>query len=451
MKTMRGPKLLALLAVLALVIAACGGGEGGGSTTTAAGGETTTTAGGGETTTTGAPGTTMAGGDLGVVTVAAGEDIQIRSLEAISGDVAFLGVPSERATQLAITDYGQIQGHNVSMGTGLDDLCSADGGQAAASQIVADTQVVGIIGTSCSGAAAGAMPLISDAGLVMISPANTSPSLTSDLAGNVAENWRPGYYRTAHNDLYQGRAAAEFMVEQGVTKAAAIHDGDPYTDGLATAFADAFAELGGEVVIYTAVQKGDTDMVPVLTEVAAAGPEAIFFPIFPPEGDFIVQQRGQVSGLEDVLLMGADGLLVANFLGLPETEGMYFSGPDQRYGENTNEITGKTADEVLATYQSEFGEDPSAAFWAHAYDATTLLLDAINTVAVDDGSGNLTIDRQALRDQISSTADYSALIGTLSCDEFGDCGATKITVVQQNSPGQDMQDVLANVVYEFEG
>jgi branched-chain amino acid transport system substrate-binding protein len=448
MKMKRGLKLLTVLAVLSLILAACGGGGDEDTTTTAAAsGESTTTAAAEPTTTAGEP-----AGEFGAVTVAAGEAVQIRSLEAISGDVSTLGIPNQNSTELAIADYGQIQGHDVTFGTGLDDLCSADGGQAAASQIVADPQVVGTIGTSCSGAAAGAMPLISDAGHVMISPSNTSPSLTSDLAGNAAENYFPGYYRTAHNDLFQGRAAAEFMFnEKGITKAAAIHDGDPYTDGLATAFADAFTELGGEIVIYTAVQKGDTDMVPVLTEVAGAAPEAIFFPIFPPEGNFIVQQIGGVAGLEDVLLMGADGLLVDNFVALPESEGMFWSGPDQRYGTNANGVTGKSADEVLAAYNETFGEAPTAAFWAHAYDATVLLLDSINSVAVDNG-GELTIDRQALRDQLNSTSGYEGLIGTLSCDDFGDCGATKITVVEKNAADQVTSgDVLPNVVFEFEG
>jgi branched-chain amino acid transport system substrate-binding protein len=444
----RGLKLLTVLAAFALILAACGGGGDDTTTTAAASGDSTTTAASEEPTTTAGE---EPAGEFGAVTVAAGEDIQIRSLEAITGDVSTLGIPNQNSTELAIADYGQIQGHNVTYGTGLDDLCSADGGQAAASQIVADAQVVGTIGTSCSGAAAGAMPLISDAGHVMISPSNTSPSLTSDLAGTAAENYFPGYYRTAHNDLFQGRAAAEFMVEQGITTAAAIHDGDPYTDGLATAFADAFEELGGTIAIYTAVQKGDTDMVPVLTEVAGAAPEAIFFPIFPPEGNFIVQQIGAVAGLEDVLLMAADGLLVDNFLALAESEGMFFSGPDQRYGTNTNGITGKSADEVLAAYNDTFGVAPTAAFWAHAYDATVMLLDAIDQVAVDNG-GELTIDRQALRDQLNSTSGFEGLIGTLSCDDFGDCGATRITVVEKNAADQvTVAGVLPNVVFEFEG
>ncbi|MEC8815686.1 MAG: ABC transporter substrate-binding protein, partial [Actinomycetota bacterium] len=143
-------------------------------------------------------------GSLGYVRVEKGEDIQIRSLNAISGDVAFLGIPNQRAIEQALMgSAGRVKGRQVTMGTGLDDLCSADGGQAAAQTIVADEQVVGVIGTSCSGAAAAAAPLISEAGMVMISPSNTSPSLTSDLAGTAGSNNYPGYFRTAHNDLYQ--------------------------------------------------------------------------------------------------------------------------------------------------------------------------------------------------------------------------------------------------------
>ena len=60
-----------------------------------------------------------------------------------------------------------------------------------------------------------------------------------------------------------------------MTTAAAIHDGDPYTQGLAQAFADAFEELGGTISVFTAVNKGDTDMTPVLTEVAPAPRDAL--------------------------------------------------------------------------------------------------------------------------------------------------------------------------------
>ena len=209
MNKKRSLRFLAVIGVLSLVVAACGD-----------------------------SGAEFEAGELGAVTVEAGEAIQIRSLNAISGEGAFLGIPNERAIRMAVEDYGQIHGHDVEVGAGLDDLCSAEGGQQAAQTIVSDEQVVGVIGTSCSGAASGAMPIINDAGLAMISASNTSPSLTSDLEGTAGENYYEGYYRTAHNDLFQGQAAANFVFNNlGLTKVGLIHDGDPVTIGIARGIA----------------------------------------------------------------------------------------------------------------------------------------------------------------------------------------------------------------------
>ena len=386
-------------------------------------------------------------GPLGQVVVAAGESIEIRSLNVITGPDSTLGIPNQRGVELAITDYGDIAGHSVNMGTGLDDLCNAEGGQAGAQTVVSDPQVVGVIGTSCSGAAAAASPLISEAGYVMISPSNTSPSLTSDLAGTAGDNYQTGYYRTAHNDLFQGGAVAEFLYnEQGIRVAAALHDGDPYTDGLAGSFRDAFVALGGEISVYTAINRGDTDMTPALIEIAAGAPEALFFPIFIAEASALVQQIGDIAGLEGVVLVSADGTISPDFMELPEAEGVYHSGPDLRYGDNGNAHTGQTADGFLADYEAAYGEAPSAPFWAHAYDATTMLLNAIETVGVDV-DGTLYIDRQALRDELDSTV-MDGIIGSMACDAFGDCGSSKISIVLNESP-DDFEAASSNVVFGF--
>ena len=388
-------------------------------------------------------------GSLGVVTVEAGGAIQIRSLEAITGDVAAFGLPIDRATRLAVEDYGQIHGFDVDVGASLDDLCSNDGGQAAAQTIVADEDVVGVIGTSCSGAAVAAAPLLTDAGMVLISGGNTSPALTSDLAGTPGENYSVGYYRTAHNDLYQGAAMAKFVFGQlGISAAAAIHDGDPYTQGLAQAFADAFEAEGGTVTGVSGINKGDSDMVPVLTEIAAGSPGALFFPIFQPEGDFIADQAPSVPGLENTVLLAADGLLNDNYLRLPQTRGIYFSGPDERFGDNLNQSTGKTAADILAAYEEAHGEPPSASFWAHGYDATTLLLDAIAAASrVEDGT--LMIDRQGIRDYLNGVRGYDGVIGTINCDDFGDCGSSKITVIQNIGGEENLAASRQNVVFSY--
>ena len=421
-------RLLGVLFAFAIVAAACGSDDDSGSSGPASG-------------------DSLGDGSLGTVTVEAGEDIQIRSLNAITGDVAFLGIPNQRGVEQAIADFGDIHGFSVTIGTGLDDLCSADGGQAAAQTIVADDDVVGVIGTSCSGAATAASPLISAAGMVMISPSNTSPALTSDLAGTAGDNYHAGYYRTAHNDLFQGAAMAKFVYEDlGVSAAAAIHDGDPYTQGLAQAFADAFEGLGGTVTGFTGVNKEDTDMVPVLPEIAAGSPGALFFPIFQPAGDMVADQAPGVSGLEGTILLGADGLQVQSFMELPQADGMYLSGPDLRYGDNTNQSTGVTAADFLADYEANNGNAPEAPFWAHSYDATTILLEAIKAASHVDGD-DLVVDRAGVREYLDNLSGYEGIIGTLSCDDFGDCGAARITVVQNNSA--DFQGSLENVVFEF--
>ena len=442
-------RALAMLLCLSLVALACGGD--GDTTTTVAGTVAPVVA---ETAVEAEDAMSMdhlGDGSLGVVEVEPGDAIQIRSLNAITGDVAFFGLPIERSVVLALNDYGQVDGFDVDMGTGLDDLCSSDGGQASAQVIVADEDVVGVIGTSCSGAATAAAPLITDAGMVLISGGNTSPALTSDLAGTAGANYSYGYYRTAHNDLFQGRVMAEFVFnELGLTTAAAIHDGDPYTQGLAKAFTDAFAALGGDVTGFSAVNKEDTDMVPVLTEIAAGSPAALFFPIFQPAGDFIAEQASGVSGLEDTVLLAADGLLNTAYLALSQTEGMYFSGPDTRFGENVNESTGKTANDFVAAYASAYGEEPASPFWAHGYDATTMLLDAIAAASYVAEDGSLMIDRQGVREYLDNIRDYEGLIGLISCDDFGDCGSQKITVVYHTSAG-DPEASMGNVVYSGGG
>ena len=232
---------------------------------------------------------------LGMVVVGAGEDIQIRSLEVLTG-MGVRGIPRQRAVAMAVADYGSIKGHNVTMGAGLDSLCTSEGGAAAADTVIGDGRVVGVIGTSCSVGAVEAAPILSEAGLVMISASNTAPSLTSDLRGNTGVHSHAGYYRTASNDLYQAQAVAEFVYsELGLRKMATIDDGDPYTAGFTGAFAVAFAELGGTVTAAAEISRGDSDMIPVLSRIAADGAEGLFFPDFSGRGG-VYRQAGRPGG-----------------------------------------------------------------------------------------------------------------------------------------------------------
>ena len=356
---------------------------------------------------------------IGCVEVAPGDPILIASALSISGDTADLGTDSQRGAEIAINERGELLGHSIELQP-EDDGCNAEGGQTAATKIVANPQVVGVIGTTCSGAGVPAAGIISDAGYVMISPSNTSPALP-----DPNQSFKPGYLRTAHNDLVQGAAVADFAYnELGLRKAAAIHDGDPYTEGLAKAFSDSFTALGGEMVAFEAESKEATNVEPLLTSIAAAGPEFLFYPVFMPLGGLLTNTAKTIPGLENTVLAAADGLQTQTLLDAAgdNAEGMYASGPNLEF---TNT---RYQDEFIPAYTEAFGEEPINVFHAHAYDAANLLMDAIAQVAQQGADGTLLIGRQALRDALYATSGYQGLTGTLTCNEYGDCADANIGI-----------------------
>lgn len=358
---------------------------------------------------------------LGCVEVAPDDPIVIASILAMSGPASFYGADTLGGIELAILGRdGMLLGRDIEL-VEEDSFCAAEGGQAAAQRVAADESIVGVIGTTCSGAAQGAMPIISEAGMLMISSSNTSPSLTNDDA-DAGGTYYPGYFRTAHNDLFQGAMGAQFAVE--VLKAGAvatIHDGDPYTEGLAVVMASVFDGLNGEVVFQGAVSKGDTDMSAILTEIAASGPDVVYLPVFVPESEFLVSQAANTPGLEDTIMMTADGSFSATFAQNTgeAAVGVYMTGPH---------VAGDAYDAFLAMWAEEQpgGTDaPPSGFHAHAYDGTNLLLDAIEAVAQEMDDGALVIGRQALREAMQAVENYDGLTGTLTCQEAplynGDC------------------------------
>ena len=356
---------------------------------------------------------------LGCVEIAAGDPIKIGYALVTAGPNSSLGEDSVRGIEIAVDDLGgKLLDHPIEI-VGEDTGCSPEGGQAAATKLASDTSLVAVIGTSCSSEARVGAPILTEAGLSMISPSNTAPDLT-DPAKHVA-----GYFRTAHNDLVQGKVAAEFVYNDlGLKKAATIHDGSLYAVGLATAFADAYKKLGGEIVSEQAVNVGDTDMRPVLTTIAAAKPDFIYYPIFTAEAGFVTSQAKEVPGLENVKLMAADGSFSQDFVNAAgdAAKGMYLSSPDFS-------AFGSAYQDFLKKHEAKYGEPPLSAFHAHAYDALNMIAAAIQKVAKKDGD-TLIIGKQALRDAIAATKDFKGLTGNLTCSPTGDCADPKIAVYE---------------------
>ncbi|MGB7805767.1 MAG: branched-chain amino acid ABC transporter substrate-binding protein [Actinomycetota bacterium] len=433
---MKQRKLLTMLAIvgsLALVASSCSNDDDGG------GGSDETGSTGSEV--------DCATVEFGCVEVASGEPISIGTLLSITGDTKNLGLDSQYGAELA-ADYldgtfdgtnGQIAGHDIAF-VNEDDGCSAEGGQTGATTLAADPQIVGVLGTSCSSASLGvADKILTEKGIVVISPSATNPALTT------AGTHQRGYFRTAHNDRIQAAVVSDFVTqEKGAKTAVTIHDESPYTQGLTDGFKANFEANGGTVNAEEAINSADKDFKPLLTQIAQNAPDVIYAPDFNPACALIAKQKATTSGLEDTLLTGSDGCSDATYTEIAGTsaDGVFLSGPD------LTAFSGGAfyKDEFVPAYEAAYGSKPLSVFHAHAFDAMNILAISIEEVAIENDDGSLTIPRDALIDAVENTENYEGVIGTLTCTPDGDC-ATSVTIGVYEVPDVGFLDPAAKPVF----
>ena len=360
---------------------------------------------------------------IGCWEIGANDPIHIAYMMVVSGPDGSLGVDTRRGVEIAIDDKGgKLAGHTVKF-DGQDDQCNAEGGQAAGTKLAADKTIIAVIGGDCSSATTAALPALNTAGILVVSPAATAPSLT-DPAKRL-----PAFFRSCYNDKIQGALAAKFVWEELKLKSAAtIHDGSPYAQQLQQVFADNFVKLGGKITSQEAVQPTDTDMKPVLTKISSGKPELIYYPVFTAAAGFITSQSKQVAGLDKVILMTADGAFSADFIKAAgaAAAGIYQSSPD---------ITGlgTAYDDFLAKHKKKYNEAPLSVYHAHAYDALNMIATALDKATQKNADGSLLIGKQAIRDAFAAIKDFKGLTGALTCDPNGDCGANIVAVYQIKS------------------
>lgn len=407
----------AVLAILMLVLAACqpgGGGASPGAEESAAAGESAPAA--------GQDAAAVCDADeFGCVEIPEGEPIHIAFWGVLSGPDAALGEDSRRGVEIAIMDRGgELLGREIRLSS-QDALCTPEGGATATTALAADSTIVGLIGGVCSDETVGGIGSLTNAGMTTISPSQTRPALTAADRGPEYA----GYLRTAHSDTFQGEAVAQFLFEElGAQTLATVHDGSAYAEALVGEAERFFEGRGGEVVASEAVERGQTDMSPVLTSIGAESPDVLFYPLFTAEFGFLTSQAADVPGLADTILMGADAGFSEDAINAagPNAEGVYLSSPDFT-------VFGEEYAAFLETYESEYGSAPIQIFHAHGYDAANILMNAIEEVAIEE-DGTLFVPRGALREAVYATENHPGITGTLSCTENGDCAAPVIGVYQ---------------------
>lgn len=360
----------------------------------------------------------------GCVTIAPGKSVEIGVMQVLSGPLNPQGLMQVRGIEMYLAEQGnQVLGHPVHLNL-ADSGCSAEAGVNAALLLTTNPAILGIVGTYCSGAAKSAMPIISKAGMVMISGTNSAPSLTSNK-GVKGENWYPGYFRVMYNGIKMAQMAAVFAYEKlGLTRAATINDGDNFTKELTVEFEKNFTDMGGKIVRSIAVNKGDTDMIPVLEAIVFSDSEVIYFPLFEPEAIEVISQAGEMAQFKNISLIGSGGAQSEALLSTSGKSGL------EVYLTIANTTSNEKHKKIVSEYEERYGEKPAHFSLPYVYDATGILISAIESVAIQDPDGTLCIGRKKLRNAIYGTKNFHGITGRLSCDAFGDLYSGTYSVVR---------------------
>ena len=201
---------------------------------------------------------------------AAGGDLTLKIGTALpqTGSLAFLGPPEEAGVALAIKDINEAnKGIQVEVEWG--DSGDLDN-KAYETEIprLLSAGVKAIVGAASSGVSLAFIDQVVGAGVLQISPANTSPTLTTYADEGL-------YFRTAPSDLLQGEVLGNLMAADGHETAAMIVLNDAYGTGLRDATQASFEAAGGSIVAAPVFNPGDTNFSAQISEALAAGPDAI--------------------------------------------------------------------------------------------------------------------------------------------------------------------------------
>src|SRR5215217_254938 len=173
-----------------------------------------------------------------------------------------------KGIQLALEQAGGKAGDFNVKYESLDDSTAQAGAwtpeatQANALKAAGDDSTAVYIGEFNSGASAVSIPILNEAGVAQISPANTAVGLTSDEPGagpGEPDKYYPSgtrtYTRIVPKDTIQGAALATLMKQDGCTKVYMTNDKEVYGAGLAKNIQSSSEEQRLEIVANDPIDK----------------------------------------------------------------------------------------------------------------------------------------------------------------------------------------------------
>jgi len=328
---------------------------------------------------------------------------------ALSGDNQQLGINEINAVELAVKQANQ----KGDLPFKLDVLKSDDGGTpdkapAAASALLQDPAVVGVIGPIFSGTTKAVGTTYAQAGMALISPSATNPTLTS--SGFTT------FHRIIPPDAVQGQEAADWLVKK-TKNVFVVDDASEYGKGLADVIAQE-AQAKSAKVERQSVPANTQDYGAVAQAVSSSGAGAVYYAGYDAAAALFAKAL-QATGYKGIAMTG-DGGKSTVFTQNSGTagNGWYFSCPC------LDATVAPQAKEFSDAYQAEYKTPPST-YSPEAYDATNAMIQAIK-----DAQSKGKVTRKAVEDAVNNL-DYKGITVTVKFQPNGEVQQQVINLYQQ--------------------
>lgn len=256
-------------------------------------------------------------------------DIKIGVAGPMTGANASFGEQYMKGAQAAadaINKTGGVNGEQIVLVAG-DDACEPKQAVAIANRLADQDKVAGVVGHFCSSSTVPASEVYADAGVLMITPGSTNPTVT--------ERGLPAVFRMCGRDDQQGIVAGDYIVDvlKG-KKVAVINDKDTYGKGLADATSAQLTKRGVKPILEEGLTRGEKDFSALVTKIRSVNADVVYFGGLHPEAGPLVRQMRE-QGLKDVTFMSDDGIvtdeLVTTAGGPQYVDGVYMTfGADPR-------------------------------------------------------------------------------------------------------------------------
>lgn len=297
------------------------------------------------------------------------DTVKIGVAGPMTGDQSKMGLDMKNGADMAVKEWNQkggVLGKKIQLLV-EDDQHDPKQAVSVANKLV-NAGTAGIVGHFNSSTSIPASAVYSKAKMPMITPASTNPQLTEQGFSNV--------FRVCGRDDQQGLVAATFVTSVlKIKKVAVMHDKTTYGQGLADEFVKALGSMA-VVVYYNGIIQGDKDFRAVLTAMKEKKPQLLYFGGIYPEGGLLVKQARELG--INIPFMSGDGVIDQKFIEIAGTaaEGSYLT-----FSPDTEHLP--SAGSFLKNYKASYGEP--GPYSIYAYEATNVLLSAIETARSADG------------------------------------------------------------------